>query len=1007
MSRVVDPNSAVFCAIRDGSILNKAKNFKKEELKPFLPVLMYRTFSSYATATCFSQESDRLDYLRACLIECREGNDILLFLRNNYEVLEQRFLETKKGKQQSNLNPGNYSMLSLNDKLFLIGSHILNKMTVDAPTIESFEPFDAESYQEEVIWIISFLCFYIPSFFNVAEFAPLLLRYSYGKQLIMGVIMNHPQRIEKTLIKLLFAKNTDEGICMRRKNDTIFGLLRIDPNQAEDFLGKVLEAGGRYRLAVTLLCSRLIHDKVFVNTLIYHLLQKNNQFSAFLIKHANKETAEKIRKRFNEILQLRKHPESKERSIILLCVLSTYNIIRVNSNEPNHIWIKVLTDTSVTNVRLLKIMLATILACPNLLSQNLYSDSSDFHEISEFFAYLRELTREGNASTFAPLNQFMLLIAIHLKADNQAELSKLLSSELSLSIGDVLRRQVQLKTLFLQKAMLEEDLAQKAANLGVTKGLDNNMSGYLPVHCINQLLVSRIFSKNQINIQDWIKKQLLESQLPVHHVMVQMLESFAASCFPSGDDYNYNTKIDELFFWDVFKTELFSNDNVLATRILSLFYLLAYTRRVDTTVIQSNKGRLVPTGYSDDLWAEIPIRYILSVMDARHKDFELIRPSLLHYVGSSIPHMLPTLDASLDKTEDELAQKSRPFQRSVDPKKFAEAVDNIKNDIVTFTRLLRVIESAPIHEQYNHYDSIIKAVAVTLDGELCPLVLARKLAKIWKRLENLIPRKLYEKTLDLWLNSSRSAGKGPIQVTNSLLLKETPLIMFRVDDRIFRSPPHFELLLRMLSFYLDSVKNTNLVRLTKAVTMSETRAEIDERHQLFKGFTGTQHLAVVQVLLEICDGDDKEEPTLNEIRDLACAQIHQMFVADPALPKLVHFNMYPVRLIPMVVDKVPSAHVLLAELHELVHQSHIQRRIFAVNLIAELARKYTIPMSLAGLEFMEDVLTTLINSKIDESVIILFSNIVPALKTFINLSPMHSESVKKPIIHRISVRNEF
>lgn len=65
---------------------------------------------------------------------------------------------------------------------------------------------------------------------------------------------------------------------------------------------------------------------------------------------------------------------------------------------------------------------------------------------------------------------------------------------------------------------------------------------------------------------------------------------------------------------------------------------------------------------------------------------------------------------------------------------------------------------------------------------------------------------------------------------------------------------------------------------------------MEERHQLYKGYTGTQHLAVVQVLLEICDGEEMEEPDLHEIRDIACAQIHQMFVADPALPKLVHFN---------------------------------------------------------------------------------------------------------------------
>lgn len=65
---------------------------------------------------------------------------------------------------------------------------------------------------------------------------------------------------------------------------------------------------------------------------------------------------------------------------------------------------------------------------------------------------------------------------------------------------------------------------------------------------------------------------------------------------------------------------------------------------------------------------------------------------------------------------------------------------------------------------------------------------------------------------------------------------------------------------------------------------------MDEKHPLFKGYTGTQHLLTCQVLIELCDGDPGERPELAEIRQIACAQIHQMFIQDTILPKLVHFN---------------------------------------------------------------------------------------------------------------------
>lgn len=51
-------------------------------------------------------------------------------------------------------------------------------------------------------------------------------------------------------------------------------------------------------------------------------------------------------------------------------------------------------------------------------------------------------------------------------------------------------------------------------------------------------------------------------------------------------------------------------------------------------------------------------------------------------------------------------------------------------------------------------------------------------------------------------------------------------------------------------------------------------------------------------------------------------------------------------------------------------------------------------MALAGLEFIEDVLTTLLNSVIDENTIVLFLNVSSALHRFTKLSPYHAETVR-------------
>jgi hypothetical protein len=54
-------------------------------------------------------------------------------------------------------------------------------------TTDSFEPFDVENYQKEIVWIISTLCICIPQYFNVVELSTVLLSYTYGVQILKGV----------------------------------------------------------------------------------------------------------------------------------------------------------------------------------------------------------------------------------------------------------------------------------------------------------------------------------------------------------------------------------------------------------------------------------------------------------------------------------------------------------------------------------------------------------------------------------------------------------------------------------------------------------------------------------------------------------------------------------------------------------------------------------------------------------------------------------------------------
>lgn len=69
-----------------------------------------------------------------------------------------------------------------------------------------------------------------------------------------------------------------------------------------------------------------------------------------------------------------------------------------------------------------------------------------------------------------------------------------------------------------------------------------------------------------------------------------------------------------------------------------------------------------------------------------------------------------------------------------------------------------------------------------------------------------------------------------------------------------------------------------------------------EREDLRIALVAGQESAAVQILLEACleTEEDRETPgqmwSLREIQSIICSYLHQVFIADPSLAKLVHFQ---------------------------------------------------------------------------------------------------------------------
>ncbi|EJW74784.1 hypothetical protein WUBG_14308, partial [Wuchereria bancrofti] len=95
--------------------------------------------------------------------------------------------------------------------------------------------------------------------------------------------------------------------------------------------------------------------------------------------------------------------------------------------------------------------------------------------------------------------------------------------------------------------MTERDIAERASQMPVTRFLSSHHQGFLPAHCITQLLSTNSFSKYSVPIQDWIGAQITNCATPLHPVVTDLLNAYAASCFAATEFTSANRPLSEDF----------------------------------------------------------------------------------------------------------------------------------------------------------------------------------------------------------------------------------------------------------------------------------------------------------------------------------------------------------------------------------------------------------------------------------------------------------------------------
>ncbi|KAF9349520.1 Integrator complex subunit 2 [Mortierella sp. AD094] len=187
-------------------------------------------------------------------------------------------------------------------------------------------------------------------------------------------------------------------------------------------------------------------------------------------------------------------------------------------------------------------------------------------------------------------------------------------------------------------------------------------------------------------------------------------------------------------------------------------------------------------------------------------------------------------------------------------------------------------------------------------------------------------------------------------------LVQDPLLLFKVDFRVFRSPMIFRLFIQILGAVMVGSRHwfRKQFHASQAIPLApQNRNPAQVQRRQFKEVNLStmlyiQDSTLIQLMLEACEArpedlslstkpikqgknskqgksakGDKGPPTeiseaLQEVRVVTFNFLHQLFIDHKIFPKLVHFQGYAMDLLPATVAGIDSIHVCLDFLQELL-----------------------------------------------------------------------------------------
>nr|CAG4641461.1 EOG090X0154 [Eurycercus lamellatus] len=1046
-----DVSARVFQALQNLDV-DKLSKCTEEEIRAVMPCLtrMSLITSLDQSAECAQSKRHIFEILSGREIV----NSIVGLLSIDFHALEgdvkkEQLLRQKMGNQTEDsvliqsLQNGHAIEFERSDatrRLRLFLSELLTLMSQSKElrpegACKNSELLDQDIYFDEVADVLCVVLAELPVLLPTTEVAEALLRTLHGPSFICRMVANMPDTFHEVCHSLISSgeRYEEESLLGRARLETLRALCRMCPDQILMIRLKCVEMCRMPALAVLLSLDYAAIEKQkdekllglgdvvpFISGLLLGSDASTRTWFSLFIRNGQKRhertTAlqtlrDELLRSLQSFVQMAADEPLPDR-----CALEASALLRLYCALKGIGGMKLLDDEGVlllnlitcrpppteAGLRFVALGLCMLMACPSLIAL-----PDQEHRGFQWVKWLvREETyfeKSGTETARSSFGEMLLLMAIHFHSGQLSAVCDLVCSTLGMRLQLRPASTARMKLAFTQDIFPEQVVTSHAVRVPVTPGLNGDVAGFLPVHCIYQLLKSRAFNKHRVPIKTWIYRQICESRSPLHPLLPQLVEVYVSSIltFTPGKNQNQPTAgasidlghdpVSEDEIRAVFARSFPRGKSgqpgqpeySVTAQLLLVYYVLLY----EDTRVQQVKSYLTAglniQPYSQSLLAELPIRYLISQAEREQHLYAGLFSPLLRLLAANFPQLCLVEDWMYEADESPLSSLSSPHGlfSAASCSSFAinQAFRNPAGFPAPAMLLMRKLLSLPPKALWPIASTFISHFRAILDPAV-PRQVQELYRQVWLRLNSILPRQLWVMTVNaIRLELSLSEDYPPPTLTQDHLIFD-PLHVLRCDPRVFRCPPAMQIVLYMLKAWLGASRTHLSRHLMDKPLIGPVAAQgpgnlagvtsDSEREELKTALIATQESAVVQIVLEIClstKEDEAEEQRLNELREIqsiVCSFLHQLFIADPNLVKLVHFQGYPSALLPLTTQGIPSMHICLDFLPELLAQPiHVDlaKQLFAVDLISHLSLQYSLPKSFSVARLAVNTLSTLLS----------------------------------------------